>query len=91
VSPHAGVHYLWPENEQAWHCWLAVQTQWRVGMSGVTGLDYAAVRAQLDEEGIEPGPERRELWACLRAAERAVLDYWDECAAADARAAKPAA
>lgn len=47
-------------------------------MAGVTGLDYAGVRAYLDECGIEPGEDRRELFACLRACERAVLEVLEE-------------
>lgn len=42
-------------------------------MAGATGLDYAAVRSYLDEEGLE-GEERQHVWACLRLAEREVLD-----------------
>jgi hypothetical protein len=56
---------------------MAVQTQWRVGMSGATGLDYAGVRAWLDEDGID-GDERRDLWRCIVAAERSTLSVWSE-------------
>lgn len=69
--------YLWPDNVQAWQCWAAVQTQWRTGMGGATGLDYVGARACLDEMGIE-GDERKEVWACLQAAEIAVLELWAE-------------
>jgi hypothetical protein len=31
---------LWPENQPAFDLFCSVQTQWRVGMSGATGLDY---------------------------------------------------
>ena len=65
--------YLWPENVRAWHCWLDLQTQWRVGVSGITGLDYPGVRAYLDEEGLQPD-ERADVWRGVRAAERAVLE-----------------
>lgn len=64
--------YLWPENERAWACWCGVQTQWRVGTAGVTGLDYAGVRAFLDEE-LLVGDERREVFAGIRAAESETL------------------
>lgn len=69
--------YLWPDNVTAWQCWCAVQTQWRVGMSGATGLDYAGVRALLDEEGLS-GDERRAVFAGIRACEGAVLEVWAE-------------
>jgi hypothetical protein len=69
--------YLWPDNVRTWRLWLAVQTQWRVGMSGVTGLDYAGVRAYLDEEEVV-GDERRESFVGIRAAESATLAAWAE-------------
>lgn len=60
-----------------WQVWCEVQTQWRVGPGGQTGLDYAGVRAHLDESGVDGG-ERREIWECLRAAELAALEVWTE-------------
>ena len=42
-------------------------------MSGATGLCYAGVRAYLDELG-HTGPERRDIWLGIQAAERATLD-----------------
>ena len=35
---------IWPENWPVVEMFLRVQTQWRTTMSGVIGLDYAAVR-----------------------------------------------
>lgn len=67
--------YLWPCNVQAWQCWCDLQTQWRVGVAGATGLDYAGVRAYLDEEGLA-GDSRRDVVAGIRAAERAALEVW---------------
>lgn len=65
--------YLWPCNVPAWDVWTELQTQWRTGVAGATGLDYAAVRALLDELGYVPGDERRHLFDCIRAAESEVL------------------
>lgn len=65
--------YLWPDNVAAWDVWCDVQTQWRHGMSGATGLDYAGVRAHLDELGLT-GDERKEVYEGIRAAERATLE-----------------
>ncbi len=31
------------ENVDAWKLWLAMQTQWRIGFNGRTGLDYNAM------------------------------------------------
>lgn len=67
--------YLWPENEEAWAHWCALQTQWRSGMAGATGLDYAAVVAYLREQGLR-GDERRQVFDGIRAAETATLDVW---------------
>ena len=65
--------YLWPCNVQAWNHWWAVQSQWRSGPNGLDGMDYAGLRAFLDELDL-PGPERRALWSSLRACERETLD-----------------
>jgi len=35
---------IWPENWHVVEMFLRVQTQWRTTMSGVIGLDYAAVQ-----------------------------------------------
>lgn len=37
--------HLWPEHLDALRLWIGVQTQWRHGFDGPTGLDYAGVRA----------------------------------------------
>lgn len=37
--------HLLPENVPVLGLWGAVQTQWRSGMAGPTGLDYPGVRA----------------------------------------------
>ena len=60
----------------AWNAWQSVQTQWRTGMGGATGLDYAGVRAYLDE--IDLGADRRDVFAGIQACERATLDVWSE-------------
>lgn len=73
----AQVLYLWPCNVTAWACWQGVQTQWRVGHAGATGLDYAGVRAFLDEAGLD-GDERRSAFAGVRACEVATLAVWAE-------------
>lgn len=74
--------YLWPCNVAAWGHWQAVQTQWRAGgMGGATGLDYAGVRAYLDEQGLcgpEHAEERKEVFYGICAAERATLEVWSE-------------
>ena len=67
--------WLWPDNRPAWELWLAVQTQWRVGLGGATGLDYSAVAAVMHMQGT-PRTERSELLALLRVMEAEVLEVW---------------
>jgi len=44
-------------------------------MGGATGLDYAGVRAYLDECAL-PVQERADVWRGICAAERGTLDGW---------------
>lgn len=46
-------------------------------MGGATGLDYAGVRAYLDEQGLQ-GEERRDIFDGIRAAESATREAWRE-------------
>lgn len=71
------IAYLWPCNVAAWQHWQALQTQWRTSMAGADGLDYAGVRAYLDEAGLR-GDERRDIFNGIQAAERASLEAWAE-------------
>lgn len=72
-----GTVYLWPENVAAWQAFHQVQTQWRTGMAGATGLDYAGVRAHLEAVGTGQRALRA-LWPGLQACEAAVLLVWGE-------------
>lgn len=54
-----------------WTLWQSLQTQWRVGMAGATGLDYAAVWAVIDR--YVPRRRRMETFEALRSMEGAVL------------------
>lgn len=67
--------FLWPCNLATWNHWAAVQTQWRTGMAGATGLDYAGVRAYLADAVGKP-KRRREVFAGIRACERGALEGW---------------
>lgn len=64
---------MFPDNLDAVNVFIAMQTQWRVGMAGATGLDYAALPVVLRCSGVE-----RKNWAHvfdgLRAMEEAALD-----------------
>ena len=39
---------VWPENWSIWVIFQRLSTQWRFGMNGATGLDYAALYPLLD-------------------------------------------
>ncbi len=54
---------------------FALSTQWRVGMGGLTGLDYNALPALFSLLGIKK-KSRRELFFGLREMERAALNVW---------------
>lgn len=69
--------WLWPCNVDTWNHWHAVQTQWRYAMGGgPIGLDYAGVRAYLQEH-ISKRSTRRRVFAGIRAAERGHLEGCD--------------
>ena len=66
---------IWPENVNAFLVFDAMRTQWRVGMAGATGLDYAALPATIDFLGIEFGEDltRKQLFSQVRVMEYAAL------------------
>jgi hypothetical protein len=76
---------LWPEHRRVLDLWFRVQTQWRVGMAGPTGLDYQGVEAAIRMSRLA-GPRRVPvLLADLQIMERAALAAW-----AEMRTEKPA-
>lgn len=69
--------WLWPDCLPAWSAWKAVQTQWRTSAAGgLTGLDYAGVRAWLCECGPPNRAQRREFFEHIQACEAATLAAW---------------
>lgn len=68
--------YLWPCNVRAFVVWQQVQTQWVVGMNGRTGLNWASVDIYLSTVPALRPKARHELWAGLRAMERAALEEY---------------
>jgi hypothetical protein len=42
-----------PENVDALNWFLLMQTQWRVGMNGMTGMDYGVFLQWAKEEGVK--------------------------------------
>lgn len=61
---------LWPENEPSFTLFTNIQTQWRVGMNGASGLDYHGVGAAVQMMGKTMTPE---LFSDIQIMERAAL------------------
>lgn len=75
-TPQHDLCYLWPCNVEAFNHWCQLQTQWRVGMSGATGLDYTAVTAYLRDIAGVKKKDLPERFAGIRAMEVATLNEW---------------
>ena len=75
AADDAELFYLWPEHVRAYVLWAGVQTQWRVGFGGPTGLDYAGVRASPAFRAL---PRRRaeRTFVEVQIMERAALAEW---------------
>lgn len=63
---------VWPENWPAFTLFRDMQTQWRIGMAGQTGLDYPALFAVMDLHQI-PSEEKRQVFADIQVMEDAAL------------------
>ena len=74
--PKQDLCYLWPDNVDTFNVWSQLQTQWRVGMSGATGLDYTAVTAYLREVVGVKRKDLDEWFKNFRAMEIATLNEW---------------
>lgn len=53
---------------------IAMMTQWRIGMSGATGLDYNAIPVVMRLVGV-PAAERADVFEGVRTMEDAALTY----------------
>ena len=65
---------VWPDNLKAVNVFIGMDTQWRVGMSGATGLDYAALPVVMRLVGVSPA-ERAEVFAGVQTMEQAALEF----------------
>ena len=63
---------VWPDNHAAFILFNNLSTQWRIGMGGPTGLDYAAVYPLLDRAAKGP-QEWDELFSDIQVMEGAAL------------------
>jgi len=72
--------YLWPCNVPTWNLWHRLQTQWRVGMDGRSGLDYAAVAVYMEKVAGVRRKKFAETFSAIQAMERACLEAWAKSA-----------
>ena len=63
---------VWECNADAFYVFESMATQWRVGMAGATGLDYAAMPVVMDMVGVER-KRRPEVFASVRIMETEAL------------------
>lgn len=63
---------VWPENLPATKVFLAMKTQWRIGMAGYTGLDYGAL-PEIWRRLKVPVSDRDAIFDDLRHIEQAAL------------------
>ena len=63
---------MWPDNHAAFILFNNLSTQWRIGMGGPTGLDYAAVYPLLDRAAKDQ-QEWDELFSDIQVMEGAAL------------------
>ena len=61
-----------PDNWETVNVFMRVQTQWRQGFGGPTGLDYPAVFQTMDRIGVRDADG--EIFAGLQIMERAALN-----------------
>jgi hypothetical protein len=71
-QPEGGIA-VWPENMTTVEVFIAMGTQWNVGMGGVIGLRYEALPTVLRLVGV-PTADRRDVFTGLRVMERAALE-----------------
>lgn len=70
---------VWQDNWRSVTLFSRLATQWRVGMNGAIGLDYAAVESTLRLMAV-PRCRWRTLFADMQIMEASVLDYRREIA-----------
>lgn len=68
---------MWPENERAFALFTTINTQWRIGMGGPTGLDYNVLFSCMDRMQLPPG-EYEQLFADVRVIEIEALSLLNQ-------------
>lgn len=78
-TPDDPALYLHPDNWPVWCLWRDLETQWRIGHSGATGLDYPSVLAVIAQR-FKPR-QRKTVFYLVQAMEEVTLHEWREQAA----------
>lgn len=68
---------IWGCNVDAYYVFKSMATQWRVGMAGATGLDYAAMPVVMDMIGVGR-KNRPDVFESVRIMEEEALITWAE-------------
>lgn len=68
---------VFPENAVALDVFSRMQTQWRIGPTGATGLDYAALPIVMEAVGVKK-KARPDVFARVQVIEQEVLRLLDE-------------
>lgn len=63
---------MWPENHEVFSLFATLQTQWRTGSTGPTGLDYNTLYSTMNLMSITPA-KQIELLDDIRVMEAAAL------------------
>jgi len=63
---------VWPDNWDAVGVFASMQTQWRIGPAGVTGLDYAGLEGVMRLSGVKKR-DRQDVFECVRVMEAEAL------------------
>jgi hypothetical protein len=64
---------VWPENWQTVDLFIAIATQWRIGMGGPKGLDYNVLFRMIDNLGL-PSNDWKVAFDDIRVMESAALE-----------------
>lgn len=76
-EPEDAAFEVWPENWPAVQVFVALGTQWTVGMAGSTGLRYEVLPFVLEMQGVARD-EWPELFAQIRLCESEALKLFAE-------------
>jgi hypothetical protein len=67
--------WLWPENETTFSLWLTIQTQWLIGPTGPTGLNYPGIETCMRMHGFNKKVQQQ-LFGSIQVMEQAALEEW---------------